>query len=44
MRFNTKSPQAFLMLELTNTKRGVGLLKIGFLACPTRMGGQASLT
>ena len=24
---------------LSSTRSGVGLLKIGFLACPTRMGG-----
>ena len=27
------------MLELTYTKVGVGLLEIGFLGCPTKMGG-----
>ena len=39
MRINTKSP--ILILRLSNTKSGVGLLKIGFLACLTRMGGPS---
>ena len=41
MRINTKSPQVFLMLKLPWMKSGVRLLKINFLACPTRMGRQS---
>jgi hypothetical protein len=31
--------QVFLMLELSYMKSGVRLLKVGFVAWPTRMGG-----
>jgi hypothetical protein len=29
------------MLNLSYTKSEVGLLKLGFLACPTKMGGPS---
>ena len=31
------------MLELSYAKSGVGLMKSGFLGCPTRMGGWVEL-
>ena len=31
------------MLKLSYTKSGVGLLKIGFLACPTKMDGPKQI-
>ena len=45
MRIDTKSwfVQVFLMLTLPYTKSGVRLSKVGFLACPMRMVGQANL-
>ena len=39
MRIYTKVTQVFLMLKLPYPKRGVGVLKTGFLARQTRMGG-----
>ena len=35
--------QVFLMLNLLYSKSDVGLLEFGFMACPTIVGGQASL-
>ena len=41
LRELTQSHPSFLMLIISYTKSGVGLLKIVFLACPTRMGGSS---
>jgi hypothetical protein len=38
MRINTVT-HVLLKLQLSYTKSGVGLLRFGFLVCPTRMGG-----
>ena len=35
----TQSHPSFLMLKLSSSKSGVGLLKTGFLACPTKVDG-----
>ena len=38
---HNKVIRSSLMLKLPYSKRGVGLLKIGSLPCPTKMGGAS---